>query len=107
MLGRARTCDLLIRSPLPRGIRADTEGQAQTKRRLYGNLGPPEGHREIHRDTQLRSDCGQNGSRTKRSQTRWGEGNEASRGCDGAVVNSCALTLKFERVEESGLRDCR
>src|SRR5215204_4994978 len=59
-LGRTRTCDLLIRSHSPSGTQADTEGQGETKQRFYQVLALLERQGGTGRDTQLRSDCGQN-----------------------------------------------
>src|SRR5919112_911130 len=64
-LGRTRTCDLLIRSHSPSGTGRDSGGQGETKQRFYRESRSLKGHRGTGRDTQLRSDCGQNVCSTK------------------------------------------
>ncbi len=49
-----------VRSHSPLGTRVDTEGQGETKQRFYQVLALLEGQGGTGRDTQLRSDCGQN-----------------------------------------------
>ena len=59
MLGRPRTCGLLIRSHYRSGTWADMEGQAETKQLIYARFALPNGQEGTQRDTRLRSDCGQ------------------------------------------------
>src|SRR5215203_3405765 len=59
-LGRTRTCGLLIRSQTHSRTGGDREGHRETKQRFYQGVALLEGQGGTGKDTQLRSDCGQN-----------------------------------------------
>jgi hypothetical protein len=62
VLGRTRTCDLLIRSQTRTKTGGDREGREETKQRFYRNWALLEGQGRTGRDTGLWYRCGTEGS---------------------------------------------